>query len=107
MKSLNNKVAAITGAASGIGQMLAVRLADEQCNLALADVNEAGLAQTDAMVGGKVKVSLHEVDVAREEQVQRFAKEVAEIHGGVDLIVNNAGVGLGDFLETVPLEDFR
>lgn len=107
MKNLNSKVAAITGAASGIGQMLAMRLADEQCHLALSDVNMAGLEDTKKMIGDKVRVSLHTVDVAKEDQVCQFAKDAAEAHGGVDIIINNAGVSLGDFLETVSLEDFR
>lgn len=107
MKKLNNKVAAITGAASGIGQMLAVRLAAENCNLALSDVNEAGLEETKKMIGNKVKISLHKVDVGKEAQVYQFAKDAAAAHGGVDIIINNAGVSLGDFLETVSMEDFR
>ncbi|MBU1169518.1 MAG: SDR family oxidoreductase [Proteobacteria bacterium] len=107
MKNLNNKVAAITGAGSGIGRMLAVRLAAEHCHLALSDIDEAGLLETKAMVGGKVKVSTHLVDVANQDEVKRFAEEAAMYHGGIDMIINNAGVSLGAFLETVALEDFK
>ena len=46
MKSFNNKVAAITGAGSGIGQQLAVLLAQQGCHVALSDINEQGLAST-------------------------------------------------------------
>ncbi len=46
MKNFKNKVAAITGAGSGIGQQLAVLLAQQGCHLALSDINEQGLAQT-------------------------------------------------------------
>ena len=107
MKDLKNKVAAITGAASGIGRMLAVNLANQRCNLAIADIDEACLNETAALIGEKVKVSTHIVDVSMREQVFRFAEEAALHHGGVDIIINNAGVALGDFLETVPLEDFE
>ncbi len=107
MKDLKNKVAAITGAASGIGRMLAVNLATQGCSLAIADIDEAGLNETAALIGDQVKVSTHIVDVSNREQVFRFAHEAATHHGGVDIIINNAGVALGDFLETVPLEDFE
>jgi NAD(P)-dependent dehydrogenase (short-subunit alcohol dehydrogenase family) len=107
MKNLVGKNAAVTGAASGIGRMLAVNLANEGCNLAIADIDEAGLMETASLIGAQVKVSTHIVDVSKREQVFRFAEEAALHHGGVDIIINNAGVALGDFLETVPLEDFE
>ena len=107
MKNLKNKVAAITGAGSGIGRMLALGLAAESCHLAISDVNAAGLKETEKLIGKGVKVSTHIVDVSRQDQVIRFAKEAVERHGGIDIIINNAGVALGDFLETVPIEDFE
>jgi NAD(P)-dependent dehydrogenase (short-subunit alcohol dehydrogenase family) len=107
MKNLVGKNAAVTGAASGIGRMLAVNLANEGCNLAIADIDEAGLMETASLIGARVKVSTHIVDVSKREQVFRFASAAALHHGGVDIIINNAGVALGDFLETVPLEDFE
>lgn len=107
MKILKNKTAAVTGAASGIGRMLAVNLADEGCNLALADIDGAGLQETTALVGAGVNVSTHIVDVSKRDQVFGFAEEAARRHDGIDIVINNAGVALGDFLETVPLEDFE
>ena len=107
MKILKNKTAAVTGAASGMGRMLAVRLADEGCHLALADMNEPSLQETVALVRGRVRVTTHILDVARREQVFAFADEAVARHGGVDLIINNAGVALGDLLDGVPLSDFE
>ncbi len=107
MKILKNKTAAVTGAASGIGRMLAVNLAKEGCSLALADVNAPGLQETANLIGNQAKVTTHIVDVSRREQVFQYANDAAGSHGGVDLIINNAGVALGDFLETVPMEDFE
>jgi short-subunit dehydrogenase len=107
MKILKNKTAAVTGAASGIGRMLAVNLANEGCNLALADIDASGLQETAKLVGDRVKVTTHIVDVSRREQVFQYADEAAGRHGGVDLIINNAGVAVGDFLETIPMEDFE
>lgn len=107
MKNLQGKTAAITGAGSGIGRALAVSLAGEGCNLALADVNAEGLRETNGLINGGGKVSTHTVDVSMRDQVFKFAEEAARHHGGVDIIINNAGVVLGDFLDTVPIEDFE
>ncbi len=107
MKNLQGKTAAITGAGSGIGRALAVSLAGEGCNLALADVNAEGLRETAGLINGGGKVSTHTVDVSMRDQVFKFAEEAARHHGGVDIIINNAGVVLGDFLDTVPIEDFE
>lgn len=107
MKRLANKTAVVTGAASGIGRMLAVNLAKEGCNLAIADINAEGLRETASMITGHVKVTTHNVDVSNRNQVFEFADEVALLHGGVDIIINNAGVVVTDFLETVPFEDYE
>jgi NAD(P)-dependent dehydrogenase (short-subunit alcohol dehydrogenase family) len=56
VENLANKTAAITGAASGIGRMLAVNLAKEGCNLAIADVNAEGLKETAGLIVGNVKI---------------------------------------------------
>ena len=107
MKELADKTAAVTGAASGIGRMLAVNLAHEGCNLAIADIDADGLQETASMINNGVRVSTHVVDVSKRDQVLKFADEAAVHHGGVDIIINNAGVALGDFLECVPVEDFE
>jgi short-subunit dehydrogenase len=107
MKQLIGKVAAVTGAASGIGRMLAVNLAKEGCHLAIADVDKKGLAETAAMIGDKVKITTHIVDVADRKQVYRYAETAAKQHGGVDIIINNAGVSVAETLEDVSYEDFE
>ncbi len=107
MKELAGKTAAVTGAASGIGRMLALNLVREGCGVALADIDAQGLEETARLAAGKAEVSTHVVDVSDRGQVFAFAREAAERHGGVDLVINNAGVCLGDFLDTVPLEDFE
>lgn len=107
MKSLENKTAALTGAASGIGRMLAVNLANEGCNLAIADIDSEGLRETASLITGKVKVTTHVVDVSNREQVFAFAHEAAQHHGGIDIVINNAGAVVTDFLELVPFEDYE
>jgi len=108
MKELRNRVAAVTGAASGIGRALAIELAREGCHLALSDVDEDGLRETAgqaAEAGAKVRTD--RVDVADRAAVHAWADAVAEDYGRVNLIVNNAGVALAATVETMAYEDFE
>jgi len=108
MKELRGRVAAITGAASGIGRALAVQLADAGCHLALADIDEAGLAETVAMCEGRgVKVTSARVDVADRDAVFAWADQVVAEHGVVNLVVNNAGVALSVDIEQMSYEDLE
>ncbi|NBO45849.1 MAG: SDR family NAD(P)-dependent oxidoreductase, partial [Actinobacteria bacterium] len=108
MKDFKNKVAAITGAASGMGRTLALELARRGCHLSLSDVNETGLAETAAMASKLgVKVTTAKVNVADREAMVAWADQSARDHGKVNLIFNNAGVALGAFVETVKPEDFQ
>lgn len=108
MKDLNGKVAAVTGAASGIGRALAVALADAGCHLALCDVNEVELAATVALCEGRgVKVTSHCVNVADKDAMFEWADAVVDDHGTVNLVINNAGVALGYSVEAMSLEDFE
>jgi len=108
MKDFNNKVAAITGAASGMGRTLALDLARRGCHLSLSDVNQAGLAETVAQARALgVKVSSQLLDVADREAVFAWAGATVREHGKVNLIFNNAGVALGALAETAKPEDFR
>jgi NAD(P)-dependent dehydrogenase (short-subunit alcohol dehydrogenase family) len=104
MKTLNDKVAAITGAGSGIGRATAVLLAQQGCHLALSDVDEAGLAETASQCSS-VKVTTARVDVADRARVHAWADEVVKDHGRVHVIINNAGVGLGATVEAMSYED--
>lgn len=108
MKDFNNKVAAITGAGSGIGQQLAVLLAKQGCHLALSDVNEKGLSDTVALVKETgVRVTTRKVDVAKLEEVRTWAAQVVQEHGSVNMIFNNAGVALGSTVEGASYEELE
>ncbi len=108
MKDLRNKVAAVTGAASGIGRCLALNLAAEGCNLALSDINEDELKKTQQMLKDKdIKVGTTKLDVASREQVHEWADSVVEEFGQVDIIINNAGVVVSDMLEDISYENFE
>ena len=100
MKSFTNKVAAITGAGSGMGRSLAVLLAKRGCHVAISDVHEANLAETAALAKAHgVKVTSKRVDVADRAAVYAWADEVVADHGKCNLIFNNAGVAYGSSVE--------
>jgi NAD(P)-dependent dehydrogenase (short-subunit alcohol dehydrogenase family) len=108
MKDFDDRVAAITGAGSGIGRALAQELARRGAHLALSDIDEVGLAETVALCEGLgVKVTSQRVDVADRAAVYAWADQVAADHGKVNLIFNNAGVALAATIEAMSYEDFE
>ena len=111
MKSFNGRVAAITGAASGMGRALALALAREGCHLALADKNGPGLLQTVAIIKAStlapVTMTTQLLDVSDREAVQAWATDTFVQHGQVNLIFNNAGVALSSTVEGVDYADLE
>lgn len=108
--SLSSKsVAVITGAASGIGRALAVRLGREGiAGIAVSDTNEEGLKETAALLESSgVPVSAHVTDVSDQKQVLQLADETLARHGRVTHLVNNAGVGVMGTFEQLSIEDFE
>jgi NADP-dependent 3-hydroxy acid dehydrogenase YdfG len=100
MKTLDDKVAVITGAGSGIGRALALNLAGRGSLLALSDVDDAGLAETVDLVkaAGAREVRSDHLDVADRDAMAAYAGAVAAQFGRVNVVINNAGVALaGDF----------
>ena len=106
MKDLNNKVAVVTGAGSGIGRSLAKSLAARGCRLALSDVNEAGLAETAAGLDG-AEVKTYRLDVSDRDAIYAHAAQVRKDFGQVNLIINNAGVALSATVREMTDDDFK
>ena len=105
---LDGRTAVITGAGGGIGRAIAISLARRRCHLALADIDEAGMAVTAELTRGYgVRVTRHRLDVADRAAVADFPTLVAAEHTGVNLLVNNAGVAVGGTFEQVSEEDFE
>lgn len=108
MKSFNQKVAAITGAGSGIGQQLAILLAQQGAHLALSDINEQGLMETQALLQQySVKVTLTKLDVSDQSAVREWAAESFKAHGKINLIFNNAGVALASTVEGMNYDELE
>jgi NAD(P)-dependent dehydrogenase (short-subunit alcohol dehydrogenase family) len=105
MYSLEDKVAVITGAGSGIGRALAVELAAKGCRLALSDVNAAGLAETAALL--PTRPFTQPLDVSDRDAVYAHADAVKREFGTAHVVINNAGVALSQTIEDLSYEDFE
>ena len=93
MEALHGKVAAVTGAASGLGRSMALAFAAEGMDLALADVDEVNLSSVQEEVLAKgVRAITLKVDVSNAQQVEIFRDQTLTRLGGVHVVCNNAGV---------------
>ncbi|MGW1183951.1 bifunctional aldolase/short-chain dehydrogenase [Streptomyces drozdowiczii] len=100
-KPLATRVALVTGAGSGIGKAIAHRLAAEGACVVVADLDASNAAAVAEELGGPDKAVAVTVDVTSEEQIARAFRSAALAFGGVDLVVNNAGISISKpLLET-------
>ena len=105
---LQDRVAAVTGAASGIGRATALALAGRGCDLALADQDAEGLAATaEQAERAGATVSQHVFDVTDAAAVRAFPVGVRSAHGRASVLMNNAGASLVGRFDEVSLKEFR
>jgi NAD(P)-dependent dehydrogenase (short-subunit alcohol dehydrogenase family) len=98
--SFEGCTAVVTGGGAGMGRELVIQLAAMGCHVAACDLYEDTVVETMALAGERaaagVRLSAHSADVADEEQMNRFAADVAAHHGAaINLLFNNAGIGGG------------
>jgi NADP-dependent 3-hydroxy acid dehydrogenase YdfG len=105
VRTYSGKTAVVTGAGSGIGRALALHLTQLGARVALSDISKQAAVDTAAACGKNAQA--FELDVADREAVFAHASEVAQAFGGVDLVVNNAGVALHGPVSELDVDDMR
>jgi NADP-dependent 3-hydroxy acid dehydrogenase YdfG len=108
MEGFAGKVAAVTGAGSGIGQALALELARSGAAVAISDVDTEGLAQTEEQlraIGAPVRTD--RLDVTEREAFQIYADQINEHFGKVNQIYNNAGIAFTGDVEITQFKDIE
>jgi NADP-dependent 3-hydroxy acid dehydrogenase YdfG len=108
MEGFAGKVAAVTGAGSGIGQALALELARSGASVAISDVNTEGLAQTEEQlkaIGAPVRSD--RLDVTEREAFQIYADQINEHFGRVNQIYNNAGIAFFGDIEVTQFKEME
>ena len=108
MKEFKNKVAVVTGAASGIGLALVRHALNEGMQVVLADVEDSALAATIAgLADFSNRILALRTDVSQAQDVERLAQAATERFGAVHLLFNNAGVGGGSSVVESSLQDWE
>ena len=108
MKDFQDKVAVVTGAASGIGRALAGKSAQEGMKVVLADVEESALKQAeDELKASGAEVLAVRTDVSKADEVEALAQRAFATYGAVHLLCNNAGVGAGRTVWESSLADWQ
>jgi NAD(P)-dependent dehydrogenase (short-subunit alcohol dehydrogenase family) len=105
MKKFPKKRIMITGAGSGLGRAMALEFASMGWRVCVSDINKERADETLSLVekkGGSGFVSV--CDVRQPENIEALAAEIEKAWGGVDVVVNNAGVAAAGFMEKIPLE---
>ena len=99
MAQLNGKVVIVTGAARGIGQAIAAKMAAAGADIALCDLQKEWLTETEALIKGLGRrVETYAVDVSKSEDVQGVVDRVEKDFGRIDVLINNAGITKDMFL---------
>ena len=107
MRDLRGKIAVVTGAASGIGRELALACAAEGAHVAIADVDEAGLAETARLLPAGCESIRARCDVTKAGDLESLAQRTYERFGAAHALFNNAGVAVAGPVWSAPLEDWK
>jgi NAD(P)-dependent dehydrogenase (short-subunit alcohol dehydrogenase family) len=101
---LKDKVAVITGAASGIGKATAELFVKEGAKVVIADISSEGKKVADNLGQNTLFI---ETDLRKEEDIKKMIKETVNKFGKIDILMNNAGIGKNVFIEKMSAEDWN
>lgn len=108
MMNLNDKVAIVTGGASGIGLATVKAFAEKGAKVVMADYNEeAGKARAEELKAEGSEVTFIQVDAGSESSVENLVKDTVTLYGQLDIMVNNAGIGTLSETHTLSYEDYE
>lgn len=108
MDTLDGKVALVTGAGQGLGAAICKTLAEEGVSVILADVNEDGMKRVESELNGNGgKAQRFVLDVTDRHNVDETLKKVADQHGGLDIVINNAGVDFTKSVEDIDHDEWN
>ena len=102
---MSDRVCIVTGGGSGIGRALSLELARRGDRVVVTDVDEGAALEVAERIG--VRGTSRRLDVTSEADVERVVGEVAQHHGRIDLLFNNAGIGIGGEAQHLSLDDWR
>jgi NAD(P)-dependent dehydrogenase (short-subunit alcohol dehydrogenase family) len=106
-ETFNNKIAVITGAASGLGYGFAKEIAKAGGTVVAADINLEGVEKTvEEIAAAGSKAEAHELDVTDSAAVTALVDGTVEKHGRIDYIFNNAGIAVQGYVEEIPVADW-
>ena len=105
MERLDGKRAIVTGAGAGIGRAIALRLSSEGARVALADLDERAAEGVAGEIEGKTTL-VRRTNVTRADEVEELVRSVVEEWGGLDVMVNNAGIGVAATAPETSEEDW-
>ena len=105
MRRLDGKRAIVTGAGAGIGRAIALRMAEEGAHVLVADVDEESAGEVASKLEGDSLV--HQADVTKAEEVEALVRRATDEWGGLDVMVNNAGVGVAASTIETSEEDYE
>lgn len=108
MRIEKGQVAVVTGAGGGIGRCIVQNLASKGVNLALVDINAETLKATqESIATSGVNSTIHETNITSEEQMQKLVEDVLAAHGGVHILINNAGITIQKSFENHSIQDWQ
>ncbi|MCP4678596.1 MAG: SDR family oxidoreductase [Deltaproteobacteria bacterium] len=108
MKPLTDKNIVITGAAAGIGRLMALYFAKEGSNIAIVDINDDALSKTEHEISALgVKAKAYRCDVSNREEIETSAEQIKKDFGSIDILVNNAGIAPGGWTYDAEYEQIK